>query len=306
VNSIGIVGRFGQNGQVTATTASEQTNLRRSELGAFLKARRAELQPAQVGLPPGNRRRTSGLRREEVALLAGVGVTWYTWLEQGRPINASASVLDAVARTLRLDAAEHRHLYQLAEATPQRGWEATAAVPEFVHSVLRSLDPTPAVLVNGLLDILAQNDAHENLFWDWHRSTCVHRNLLWCCVTEPNARQQLVNYPDEVRYLVARVRTAYAAHVGDPAWQEDIRRLLDVSAEFAGLWAKHEVTEPAVRTTEFDLPRFPRLTFAISELDVAACPGLRIQVYAPTDDATTTVLGTLAEIGLPMDVMQDA
>jgi transcriptional regulator with XRE-family HTH domain len=287
-------------------SVSQRTNLRRSELGAFLKARRAELQPAEVGLPPGNRRRTSGLRREEVALLAGVGVTWYTWLEQGRAINASASVLDAVARTLRLDTAEHRHLYQLAEATPQRGWEAMAVVPEFAHQVLRSLDPTPAVLVNGLFDVLAQNDAHENLFWDWHRSRCVHRNLLWCCITEPNAEERLVNYPDEVRYLVARVRAEYGAHVGDPAWEEDIRRLLEFNTEFADLWAKQEVTEPAVRTATFDLPRFPTLTFAISELDVAACPGLRIQVYAPANDATSAVLGTLAEVGLPLDVAAGA
>ncbi len=284
----------------------EKTSLRRSELGAFLKARRAELQPQEVGLPPGMRRRTSGLRREEVALLAGVGVTWYTWLEQGRPINASAAVLDAVARTLRLDAAEHRHLYQLAEATPQRGWEATSVVPEFVHTVLRSLNPTPAVLVNGLFDVLAQNDAHDNLFWDWHRSRCVHRNLLWCCVTEPNARERLIGYADEVRYLVARVRAEYGAHVGDPAWEEDIRRLREFNTDFADLWAKHEVTRPQVRTAGFDLPRFPRLTFAMSELDVAACPGLRIRVYAAENEATSAVLDTLSEVGLPVEVMPGA
>jgi transcriptional regulator with XRE-family HTH domain len=304
LSPVGIVGPFGQNGVVTAI---EKTSLRRSELGAFLKARRAGVRPADVGLPPGlGPRRTSGLRREEVALLAGVGVTWYTWLEQGRPINASGAVLDAVARTLRLDTAEHRHLYQLAEATPQRGWEATSEVPEFVHAVLRSLDPTPAVLVNGLLDVLAQNDAHENLFWDWHRSTCVHRNLLWCCVTEPNSRDRLAGYDDEIRYLVARVRAEYGAHVGDPAWEEDIRRLADCNPEFAGLWAKQEVAESGIRTTAFDLPRFPRLTFTTSELDVTACPGLRIRVYTPQDTATAAVLETLSDVGLPMEVLPGA
>src|SRR5215471_5249578 len=91
---------------------------RREELGKFLRVRRARLSPADFGMPGGPRRRTPGLRREEVALLAGVGVTWYTWLEQGREINASTQVLDAVATTLRLDRAEREHMYQLAEATP--------------------------------------------------------------------------------------------------------------------------------------------------------------------------------------------
>src|SRR5271154_3309513 len=95
-------------------------NERRRAFAAFLRSRRERLVPSEVGLPNGFRRRTSGLRREEVAQLAGVGVTWYTWLEQGRRINASMQVLDAVARTLRLDRAEREHLYRLAEATPLR------------------------------------------------------------------------------------------------------------------------------------------------------------------------------------------
>ena len=292
--SLRTVGRLGQNGDVTTV---ETTSLRRSELGAFLKAHRAKVQPQDVGLPPGTRRRTSGLRREEVALLAGVGVTWYTWLEQGRPINASGQVLDAVARTLRLDTAERRHLYQLAEATPMRGWEASSVVPEPVHAVLRSLDPMPAVLVNGLLDVLAYNDAHENLFWDWHSGPCVHRNLLWCCVTEPQARQHLLNYDDEVRYLAARLRADYAAHVGDPEWEEDIRRLLEFNDEFAEIWAKQEVAEPMMRTRSFRLPRFGSLTFASSELHVAVCPGLRIQVYTPQDEHTADALHRVMEAG---------
>src|SRR5437763_3824261 len=122
---------------------------RRAELGEFLRARREGLQPTDVGLPPAGRRPTPGLRREEVALLAGVGVTWYTWLEQGRRINASAQVLDAVSRTLRLDAAGRWHLYRLAEATPVRLWAEPAHIPGSVRTVVRSLDPLPAVLINS-------------------------------------------------------------------------------------------------------------------------------------------------------------
>ncbi len=162
---------------------------RREELGDFLGARRARLSPENFGMPRGTRRRTPGLRREEVALLAGVGVTWYTWLEQGREINASAQVLDAVANTLRLDRAEREHLYRLAEATPVLAGAPRGPVPEEICEIVRSLDPLPAILANGRFDILVANDASEDLFWDWHSLPCVHRNSLWCLVTEPAARE---------------------------------------------------------------------------------------------------------------------
>ena len=259
---------------------------RRAELGGFIKARRARLRPEDAGLAPGPRRRTPGLRREEVALLAGVGVSWYTWLEQGRPINASWQVLDAVARALRLDGAERWHLYRLAEAMPVRSLGAAAAVPDAVRDVLRSLDPLPAVLINARFDIVATNDAHEEMFWDWHSLPCVHKNLLWCAVTEPRARELFVNYDQEIPHLVARLRAAYAQHLGDPEWEEDIRRLAGLSAEFAELWARHEVAGPALRTLRFRHPGAGAMTFTRTELDVAAAPDLRIAVYSPLDEAT--------------------
>ena len=156
---------------------------RRAELGEFLKARRARLSPGDFGMPRGSRRRTPGLRREEVALLAGVGVTWYTWLEQGRQINASTQVLDAVARTLRLDRVEREHLYRLAEATPVRTECSRQVVPDTIREIILSLDPLPASLINSRFDILLTNGASEELFWEWHSMPCVHKNTLWCCVT---------------------------------------------------------------------------------------------------------------------------
>src|SRR5215469_14528605 len=122
------------------TTAPSKSCARRAELGSFLRSRRERITPEDVGLAPGTRRRTSGLRREEVAILAGVGVTWYTWLEQGRPINASTQVLDAVARTLRLDHAEREHLYRLADVP-----EVTAAAQEAAQ-----LAPEIQAVLDGL------------------------------------------------------------------------------------------------------------------------------------------------------------
>jgi len=259
---------------------------RRAELGGFLKARRARLRPEDAGLSPGPRRRTPGLRREEVALLAGVGVSWYTWLEQGRPINASWQVLDAVARALRLNGAERWHLYRLAEAMPVRSLAPAAAVPDAVRDVLGSLDPLPAVLINGRFDIIDANAAHEEMFWDWHSLPCVHKNLLWCAVTEPQARELFLNYDQEIPHMVARLRAAYAQHLGDPEWEEDIRRLAGLSGEFADLWARHEVAGPAARTLRFRHPAAGPMTFTRTELDVSGAADLRVAVYSPLDEAT--------------------
>ena len=237
-------------------------------------------------MAPGSRRRTPGLRREEVALLAGVGVTWYTWLEQGRQINASTQVLDAVASTLRLARAEREHLYRLAEATPLRTECAGRAVPDAIREIVDSLDPLPASLLNGRHDMLMSNSASEELFWEWHTMPCVHKNTLWCCITEPTARGKFPEYDAHIRYLVARMRSAYSRHIGDPDWEEDIRRLASLSREFADLWARHEVADPEPRTLTYLHPQAGMLCLAVSELQVPAMPEARIVVYTPQDDQT--------------------
>ncbi|HEY0716659.1 MAG TPA: helix-turn-helix transcriptional regulator [Streptosporangiaceae bacterium] len=276
------------------TRAAPPRSSRRAELASFLRARRERVTPQEVGLPPGPRRRTPGLRREELALLAGVGITWYTWLEQGRPINASVQVLDAVARTLRLDQAEREHLYRLADATPVRMITGSApAVPPTVVDILHSLGPSPAVLVNGRSDILHSNWVHRAMFRGWHSMPCIHRNLLWCAVTEPSAREKLLNFDDEIPYMVARMRANYAAHVGDPDWEEDIRRLCDLSPEFAGLWSRHEVCEPALRLRIFRDNDVGEMRFTINELAVSAVPGLSLVVYSPHDAQTRDRLAQL-------------
>ena len=267
-------------------TPHQDAERRRAELGEFLKARRAGLRPADFDMPAGSRRRTPGLRREEVALLAGVGVTWYTWLEQGREINASTQVLDAVARTLKLDQAAREHLYRLAEATPVQAECERSVVPDAFREIVQSLDPLPASLINSRFDMLCTNDAAEELFWNWHTLPCIHRNTLWCCVTEPGARAQFPDYDPHVRYLVGRLRAAYGGHIGDPDWEEDIRRLATMSREFAEIWARHEVAEAEPRTLTYLHPQAGTLSLAISELNLPDMPEARIVVYTPRDDDT--------------------
>src|SRR6202012_3734100 len=176
-------------------------------------------------MPAGSRRRTPGLRREELALLGGVGVSWYTWLEQGREINVSTQVLDALATTLRLDRAERWHMYVLAEAVPVAVSNGRSPVTDELTEILHSLDPLPAVVVDARFNMLAENDAYHDLFLYWHSLPCIHRNSMWCTLTAPTARDKHPQYEETVRQQVARFRAAYARHVGEPDWEEDIRRL---------------------------------------------------------------------------------
>src|SRR5262249_49931479 len=150
-----------------------------------------------LGLPPGFRRRTPGLRREEVAQLAGVGVTWYTWLEQGRSINASVQVLDAIARTLRLDRAEREHLYRLAAVRAVTEAKGECLEPE-VQAILDGLAPLPAVVYNGRYDVLAWNATYAGLFPGLTSARGPERNVLWqmftmpdCCAAMPDKTAEL-------------------------------------------------------------------------------------------------------------------
>jgi hypothetical protein len=167
-----------------------------------------------------------------------------------------------------------------------RSWAGAASIPDSARAVVRSLDPLPAVLVNSGFDVIESNAAHEDLFWNWHSMPCVHKNLLWCCVTEPTAREQFLDYDREVPHLVARLRSAYGRHVGEPEWEEDIRRLADLSSEFASLWARQEVAGPQERIRRFRHAEAGVLTFTSTELDISAVPELRIVVNTPANDDT--------------------
>lgn len=280
------------------TDTSEQDTVegtRRAELAAFLKTRRAKVRPEDVGLPDGVRRRAAGLRREEVAQLAGVGLSWYTWLEQGRPINASTQVLDAVARTLRMDPVEREHMHVLAGAVPLRTQADELAVPEAVFDILRSLDPLPATIATSRMDSLGSNEAFRALFVGWHDLGCLHHNGLWCTITEPNARQWLPDYDDDMAYLVARLRHSYARHIGDPEWEANIARLSAMSPEFAAIWARQEVAEPQIRARRIRHPHLGLMNFTVTQLDVAFCPETSINVYTPSDAETWGLLARTRE-----------
>jgi transcriptional regulator with XRE-family HTH domain len=278
---------------------SQPAGERRGELAAFLRSRRERITPEDVGLPGGHRRRTAGLRREEVAQLAGVGVTWYTWLEQGRPIRASVQVLDAVARTLRLDPVERQHLFRLAEIPdPAPAGTAGQLLSPEIRAILDQLVPMPANVVTERFDILAWNAAYAVLFPPPADPARQERNSLLYCFTQPACCTAFENQAEQRAAMVAQLRAAYGRHVGDPAWTGFIRTMEAASPEFAAMWATQDVAQPASHAKVFRHPLYPRLAMTSTSLAVQAAPGTRIVVYVPSDDATRRAIEHLvAEYG---------
>ena len=268
---------------------------RRGELAAFLRSRRERVTPAEVGLPAGERRRTPGLRREELAQLAGVGVTWYTWLEQGRPINASVQVLDAIARVLRMGPAERWHLYRLAEVPGLPTPPASERVPAEVLPVLDALDPAPACVYNGKYDLLACNESYAALFPYLVESTGLERNALWQIYGRPDCPSPVTDV-DVCMSMIATVRANFANHLGEPDWVELVERLCAVNPEFALAWASHPIAEPGPPVTKaFDCFGLGTVRVRATGFPVARAAESRMVVYIPETQADAALIAQLRE-----------
>jgi transcriptional regulator with XRE-family HTH domain len=274
---------------------------RRDELSAFLRSRRARLTPADVGLPDdGGRRRTPGLRREELAGLAGVGVSWYTWLEQGRDINPSPEVLDALARTLRLDAAERATLFALARVeVPLPGGSKTEPAEDddgcaLLASLVEGLNPTPAYLLGPMTRILAWNRAASALFGSVDHLEPEHRSLLWLLMVDPGEARHNPGREATARNMVARFRSEYARHAGEPAYEAFIAELRERSPRFAQWWGEHEVTDTQRGTKTLEHPTLGTLRLHHAQTVPTGAPDLRLTIYAPADAATRAALATIA------------
>jgi transcriptional regulator with XRE-family HTH domain len=280
----------------TTNTAGAASHRRRPELAAFLRSRRARVTPADVGMPPGLRRRTPGLRREEVAQLSGVGVTWYTWLEQGRPINASAQVLDAVARTLRLDRPEREHLYHLAGVpyAPDRQEDAQSVGPD-IQGLIDALDQRPAAVYNARYDILATNAAYRDLFAPRPEHLGI-RNALWTLFTVAEPDCPLAFRESELPLMVAQLRGAYGRHVGEQAWESFIHRLTAASGYFTELWEGGNVLPPGPRVKTFRHKAIGEVRMTSVSLSINGMPECRIVAYTPNDKESLIRIEKLREL----------
>jgi transcriptional regulator with XRE-family HTH domain len=261
----------------------------RAELAAYLRARREAVSPEQVKLPRGRSRRTPGLRREEVALLAGVSVTWYTWLEQGRRINASTDVLRAIGRALRLDEAGQDHLVSLAQ--PVSLHDPALATPDEVPSALRRLieefEPAPAYVLGPHWEFAAWNAAEARLYPPIEQLEGIEQNLLWVLFAHAGVRRLIVDWDIHARQALAEFRAATIAVRRDPEMVDLVARLSDASTEFRQWWPEHDVARFETRLRRFNHPRAGLLTFEYQQLSPAEWPALRVvvQLPVPGDDS---------------------
>ncbi|HEX7388760.1 MAG TPA: helix-turn-helix transcriptional regulator, partial [Acidiphilium sp.] len=212
---------------------------RRGELGDFLRSRRHRLDPSALKLAS-RRRRTPGLRREEVAERAGIGTDWYIRLEQGRDVNPSATTIDSLARALLLSDAERAHLHALAR-TGRRAGFVRETVPDALGRILDVL-AVPAYVTGQRWDILAWNEKAAGLFMDFSEMPEARRNILVYMLTEPGARTLFGSgWETEARRMVAQFRADFGLWAGDPAFESLAGLFNAESAEFRAWWAEHDV-----------------------------------------------------------------
>ncbi len=254
------------------------------ELADLLRLRRDRLQPTDVGLPAGVRRRTRGLRREEVAQLAAISTTYYTFLEQGRDLRPSRQVLDALAQALRLSAAERSHLHQLAHGDPTSTPAATVEVlAPAVASLVDRLDPHPAYVTGRHFDVLAANRAARVLWTDWPVLPPQERNMLWWMFTAPAARGILIEWETEACALLARFRAAADRHPDEPEFAALANRLQDASPQARAWWARHDIVALSSGTKRLHHALLGPLDLTHVVLQVADDPEQKLIAFTASD-----------------------
>jgi transcriptional regulator with XRE-family HTH domain len=268
------------------------------ELGTFLRARRESLDPSRLGLPRFGRRRTPGLRREEVAQLAEIGVTWYTWLEQGRPVRTSTKVLNAIATALQCTEAETRHLFLLAGKVEQVSAMTPACekLSQVSRAILDQLNPLPAVLQNARFDIIGFNQAYSRLQCiDLAQLAPQDRNCIYLAFTNKAWRAARTDWEEDLPRMVATFRAALADHMHDAAWARQLQRMLAGSDEFKELWQRYEVRGIENQLKRFHHPRAGVMSLHQTNWWSAPKNGDRLLVYVPTDEQSKAALQILTQ-----------
>lgn len=253
-------------------------------LADLLRSRRDRLQPTDVGLPAGARRRTPGLRREEVAQLAAISTTYYTFLEQGRDLRPSRQVLDALSRALRLTPAERAHLHRLAHGDPTEAPTATVeALPAAVAALVERLDPNPTYVTGRRFDVLAANLAARALWADWPALPLPERNLLWWMFTDPAARSILLDWEAEAAALLARFRAAADRHPDEPEFAELADRLQGASPQAREWWPRHDIAALSSGTKRIRHPVLGPIDLTHVVLQLAEDPEQKLVTFTASD-----------------------
>lgn len=238
-------------------------------------------------------------------MLAGVGVTWYTWLEQGRDINASEQVLDAIAAALHLDPIERSHLYTLAGAAEPLIERHCKAISESLRLMLRQLEPFPASVQNARTDVLAFNRSYDMLN-GISRRAFEDRNVLWLAFTDMEFRRSLVDWEDTGPRMVSQFRGAMATHIAEPSWKQLVKRLRAQSPEFEALWSQHDISKPENLTKRFMHPEVGLLRLDFTHLWLGPRSELVVKSYTPADAETAEKLDTLHAMALRQEAAEPA
>ncbi|MDR1486869.1 MAG: helix-turn-helix transcriptional regulator [Deltaproteobacteria bacterium] len=266
----------------------DKANQRYKELGDFLKTRRAKILPSQVGLPESPRRRAPGLRREELAYLSGIGVTWYTWLEQGRHIKVSAQVLENLSRVLLLDRQETLHLYTLAQQTPPTYFpDRDQTVNPMLQHVLDSLEFSPAVIVDMRSNVIAWNNAMAKILLDFSKMTPSRRNMLWNFFTDEQYKKMFDNWALIARSAIAQFRSTCGKYIDDPWIMEFVNDLRRESREFDLWWSLHEVKSEPETINVYSHPTLGQLSFEHTKFNISGNANLMMVIHTPTSETDT-------------------
>ena len=276
---------YGTNYSVTVSNRLDNRLERsRAELADFLRRRRESLSPLEVGLPAGKRRRTPGLRREEVAALAGVGISWYTWLEQGRAIKVSTGFLDNVSRVLKLDEIERHHLFLLAhQRPPTMAGQTWCELPKLVRQLLDDLTLRPSYVLNLRWDVIGWNDAAERLF-EFEQRDPAERNMLWILFGDNQLNSRIVEWSVQAPQVLASFRRDFALTPEDETMIALIETLEQVSPSFRTLWNQHDVHGRCEGRRSFMIEGQGPVTFDHSSFIVDEEKHLRLVFYAAIEN----------------------
>lgn len=280
---------------LTAQPATSAANDNRKLLGTFLRTRRESLDPNRLGLPRMRHRRTPGLRREEVAQLADVGVTWYTWLEQGRDIKASAKTLTAIATALQCNDVETQHLFSLAghNLPSVRVAAACCKIAEHNQRMLDAIQ-LPAIIETPRFDILGYNAAWCALMGvDMAQIPLEDRNCIWLAFNHPGWRAAMADWEEVMPQMVAMFRGQMGEHLGDPHWESFLARLLASSDDFGRTWQRYELGKVENRVKRFQRDSVGEMTLRQNNWWSASRNGDRLLVYVPDDETSAAALQQL-------------
>jgi transcriptional regulator with XRE-family HTH domain len=268
---------------------SVDENANRRELASFLRSRRERIEPDEVELPRSPRRRIRGLRREEVAVLAGVSTSWYTYLEQGRKISPSPEVLDSLARVLHMTEDERRYMHVLAYGQVSRPAPLVAdyAGQKMLLQVMALVADSPYPIYAGdhRGDLLAWNDAAIEWYGDWNELAPKERNIVWWMLLSPQAKLRLADWETDVRDSVARWRAESAKWPGDERTRELLAELARRSPEFTPMWDSPDVLEHRSRVRRFHHPVLGLQTLRILPVSSMEFPTSAIIFHFPPEPA---------------------